>query len=393
MTTTADEFVAGVLHGNDKRLRARLLRGLLTPLAWLHQIGLEAYLLPYQAGMRRRVRLRRPDGRPVPVIAIGNLSSGGTGKTPMAALVAKRLAEDARGRRCRRVVLLSRGYRGKGEAGNLPRVVSDEANLLLGPDAAGDEPVLLARLLPGVPVVIGRDRRKSGRLAIEQFAPDVIVLDDGLQFWQLFRDLDVVLLDARRPFDNGHVLPRGLLREPPRHLKRAGAVVLTRADRATPQQLAATRARVARLVRPGTPVFAATHAPVAWVRQTDSASLPLDFLAGRDVFVFAGIADFDSFVASIEALGARTIGLRRFADHYAYSASDLGEVAANAHGCDAVVTTEKDAVKAAALWPPAGQGSGTPPPPPLLALRIALKLDDGPGFAVLLRNVVETVLR
>ncbi len=383
-----DELVTGVLNGGDARMRACLLRTLLTPLAWLHQIGLEMYLLPYRTGLRGRFRLRDADGKPVPIIAIGNLSSGGTGKTPMAALVARRLTDDGPlHKRRRRVVLLSRGYRAEEEKSAVPRIVSDGTNVLLDANAAGDEPALLARLLPGVPIVIGRDRRRSGRLAIEKFAPDVIVLDDALQFWQLHRDLDIVLLDARRPFDNGYVLPRGLLREPPRHLARAGVVVLTRADQATKSELADARDRVARFA-PRAALFSAVHAPTAWMRLPENAALPLDAFAGRDVFVFAGIADFDSFVRTVETLGARTVALKRFPDHHVYLPGDIADLARAADGCDAVMTTEKDAVKVASLWPSDGAG-GAQPPPPLHALRIALKLDDGPGFAACLREAVE----
>jgi tetraacyldisaccharide 4'-kinase len=353
------------------------------PLAGLHQAGLEAYLLPYRTGLRRRCRLRHPDGRPVPVIAIGNLASGGTGKTPMTVLVARRLHGEGR-----RVVVLSRGHGGARTAGDGPRVVSDGERVLLGPDEAGDEPALLARLLPGVPVVVGRDRRRSGRLAVERWAPDVVVLDDALQFWQLARDLDIVLLDARRPFDNGYVLPRGLLREPPRHLARAGIVVLTRADLVSPDALDAARARV-RALAPAAALFTAVHAPVAWLRVAgtgggpdDTVTLPADALAGEDVAAFAGIADSGTFVHTVEALGARVVHLEDFGDHHAYTPQDLLPIAAVP--CGAVVTTEKDLVKVARFWPP--EGAKMPPPPPLYALRIGMKLDDPAGF-------VERILR
>jgi tetraacyldisaccharide 4'-kinase len=304
------------------------------------------------------------------VIAIGNLSSGGTGKTPMAALVAGRLRDEGR-----RVVLLSRGHGGSGEAGHAPRVVSDGENVLLGPDEAGDEPVLLARLLPGVPVVVGRDRRRSGRLAVERFAPDVIVLDDALQYWQLHRNLDIVLLDARRPFDNGHVLPRGLLREPPSHLARAGIVVLTRADRVSPDELEGAKARIARLA-PRAAVFTATHAPLGWVPATadGGALLPLDALAGRTVYAFAGIADGSAFLRTVEAVGANIADSRTFGDHFAYDEAAVRQISseATARGAAAAVTTEKDLVKVAPLWP----GDG----PPLYALRVGMRLDNEAGF-------------
>lgn len=370
---TRETFVSDILHGRDTGPLAILLRGLLTPLAWLHQAGLEVYLLPYRLGLRKRYRLRRQSGRPVPTIAIGNLSSGGTGKTPMAALVASRLQAGGR-----RVVVLSRGYRGAG--GREPRIASDGERALLGPETAGDEPALLTRLLPGVPVLVGKDRRESGRRALERFKPQVIVLDDALQFWQLHRDLDIVLLDAARPFDNGYVLPRGLLREPPSHLARAGIIVLTRADRAAPDVLGRTRAQVQELA-PHADIFTARHAPVAWVPANGEAPLPTNALAEHDVSAFAGIADCGSFVTAVEGLGARIIALSDFGDHHAYTDDDIGALAAVS--CDAVVTTEKDLVKVGPLWPLDKT--------PLYALRIGMKLDDPARFWERLGSVLHAV--
>ena len=355
-----DSFVSGVLHGGDRSLGASLLRGLLTPLAWLHQTGLEIYLLPFRTGIRQRYRL------PVPIIAIGNLTSGGTGKTPMAALLAAQLRDSGR-----RVVLLSRGHGGSGESGRTPRVVSDGENLLLTPAEAGDEPVLLARLLPGVPLVIGRDRRASGRFAIERFAPEILVCDDALQYWQLHRDLNIVLLDARRPFDNGYVLPRGLLREPPSHLARAGVVVLTRADRATPDELAAAKAQIAHYA-PNAAVFTAVHAPQGWIRAADNALLPTDALSGKFALAFSGIADGAAFIETVRSLGVSVTAAKDFGDHYAYTAEDAAQLAKQARSASVAVTTEKDWVKIAALWPETG--------PPLYALRIGMKIADESEF-------------
>jgi tetraacyldisaccharide 4'-kinase len=358
-----DRFVSAVLHGEDRGIGATLLRSLvLAPLAVLHQAGLEAFLLPYRAGTRKRYRL------PAPVIAIGNLSSGGTGKTPMAERVAAHLQACGM-----RVALVSRGHGGSGEAGRTPRIVSDGTRLLLGPDAAGDEPVLLASRLPGVPVVVGRDRRASGRLAMERFTPDVVLLDDALQYWQLHRDLDIVLLDAARPFDNGYVLPRGLLREAPRRLARAGIVVLTRADRVAPAALAENIAGVRRLA-PGASIFTAAHAPVGWTEDVEAGDshLPLDALAGKSALVFSGIADGAAFVEAVRALGLRVVHARDFGDHHSYTAEDVAALRSAAEGCDVVVATEKDLVKVRARWPTGG--------PSLMALRIEMRIDDEPRF-------------
>lgn len=366
MDRRRDVFVEDVLHGGDRGIGASLIRALLVPLALLHRIGLEIYLLPYNIGLRKRYRL------PVPVIAIGNLSSGGTGKTPMAALVAGRLRTEGH-----RVVLLSRGHGGSGESGHTPRIVSDGETVLLGPEAAGDEPVLLARSLPGVPVVVGRDRRRSGKLAMETFQPDIIVLDDALQYWQLYRDLNIILLDARRPFDNGWVLPRGLLREPPSHLARAGIVVLTRSDRVSPKALAEAKAEVTRLA-PKTASFAAIHAPRDWVRASDGAMFSLEalaeILAGAAGMSFSGIADGIAFRITVEGIGVSIPASLTFPDHFAYTPESVADIVTALHdsGMAFAVTTEKDLVKVAPLWPPDA--------PTLYALRIGMRLDNEDAF-------------
>ena len=365
MTASRDRFVEGVLQGGDKTIGASLLRGLLTPFAWLHQGVLEAYLLPYNTGLRKRFRLVKSDGQPVPVVAIGNLSSGGTGKTPMAQAVAGHLQK-----RGLRVVLLSRGHGGSGESRQTPRIVSDGKSVLLTPESAGDEPILLANSLPGVPVIVGRDRRASGRLAVQTFAPDILVLDDALQYWQLHRDLNIVLLDARCPFDNGFVLPRGLLREPPSHLKRAGIVVLTRADRAAPETLAKNVAHAQNLA-PNAAVFTATHAPIGWVRASDSAILPLNALPPEPALAFSGIADGTAFAESVRSLGISVTDSRDFGDHHAYGPEDITALT-QATNARIAVTTEKDLVKVAPLWPTDGI--------PLYALRIGMSVRDGSRF-------------
>ena len=249
---------------------------------------------------------------------------------------------------------------------------------MLSPQSAGDEPVLLAQRLPGVPVVVGRDRRVSGKMACETFAPDVLVCDDALQFWQLFRDLNIVLLDARRPWDNGYVLPRGLLREPPRHLARAGIIVLTRADRASGQSLRETKAQITKYA-PHTDVFCATHAPQSWVRVGEgnalNAPLPLGHLSGETAFVFSGIADHAAFVQTVRAQNVPVVGERVFPDHYAYSQSDVSDILARAHELSAsvLVTTEKDGVKIGPLW--TGKAN-----PPIYALRVAMQIENEAAF-------------
>src|SRR5579862_5258893 len=217
-----------------------VLRAVLSALAPIYCAGLKSYLLTYRLGLRRQTRLR------CRVISVGNLTTGGTGKTPMTQALCQRLMDSGH-----RVAILSRGYGGSFERGCA--VVSDASKVHLTAAEAGDEAYLLATTLPGLPVVVGKDRRVTGALAVAQLGPDIIVLDDGMQYWQLHRDVDVVLLNAQDPFDNGWTFPRGLLREPPSHLARANIVVLTHALRAGTGKVSAVMDQVRRLA-PGRPI-------------------------------------------------------------------------------------------------------------------------------------------
>ena len=344
-----DSDVKKILSGEDKSLKASVLRLLLLPLSYLHLIGLWIFLIPYKLGIRKQFVL------PVPVIVIGNLTSGGTGKTPMTIYVARLLQQKGK-----KVVILSRGHGSKSEKGKSVRVVSDERSVLLNAESAGDEPLLLAKSLPGVPVLVGKDRRVSGIMAVEKFAPDIILLDDALQFWQLHRDLNIILVDATRPFDNGYVLPRGLLREPPSHLSRADFIVLTRADR--DEGLAKTRGLCEKYA-PGVPVLTAKHKPVGWVKVGEEEVLPLNTFTGRKIAAFCGIASPEVFRQTLLDLGVNIAQWRAFPNHHAYSKEDIEAFMA---GETVLVTTEKDAVK---LVEKGNFAS-------LYALRVELELSD-----------------
>ncbi|MEX1024539.1 MAG: tetraacyldisaccharide 4'-kinase [Planctomycetota bacterium] len=257
-----------------------------------------------------------------PVVSVGNLSAGGTGKTPAVVDIARRLA-----RRGRRVGLLSRGYRG-GAEGN-------------------DEARLLASLLPDVPHVADADRVRGGWQLIDAGA-DVIVLDDGFQHRRLARDLDLVLIDALRPWGLAGagaepvraLLPRGLLRETPAALARADAIIVTRADRVTPDELAALESELSALA-PGVPVLTASHRPVA-LRTPAGARSDVGALAGRTVELVSGIGNPEGFEATVRSLGARIAGHRRFPDHHAFVSGDLDGLGRDERW---VVVTAKDAVK------------------------------------------------
>lgn len=344
-----------------------IIRGALGGLAAVYDAGLEAYLLAERIGLRRRERL------PIPVISIGNLTVGGTGKTPMTQWLSRRLQAEGR-----RVAVLSRGHGGTSQS---VRVVSDLERVRLTAADAGDEPVLLAQALPGVPVLVGKDRRLSGREALRLFDLDVLVLDDGFQYWQLGRDLDIVLLDARRPFDNGFPLPRGLLREPMRHLKRAGVIVVTRAGRMTPAERTALAATVAGFA-PAARLFFADHKTIGFVPADALSSplLPLSLLSGARVAAVSAIAQPQSFVDMLRGTaGAEVVYEKAWADHQAITDTEAQAVMKDAvqAGADALVMTEKDAVK----WPFSADTRL-----PVYALRIEMAVEDEAGL-------MNTVLR
>ncbi len=307
--------------------------------------------------------LLRSEHPGVPVISVGNLAAGGTGKTPCVETICRVLLEAGL-----RPAVLSRGYKGslQGAAG----VVSDGSQVRLSPEAAGDEPVLLARRLPGVPVLVGRDRRETARLAVRRFGAQVLVLDDGFQHLSLARDLDVVLLDARRPFGNGHCLPRGLLRESPAALAGADLVLLTRTRRADSQRSEAVAAEVRRH-NPSVPVLPTAHSPLALVDLTTGEAGPLEPLRGLKVLAFAGIGTPEAFFRELGDLGARVLQAVPFPDHHRYTPADVEQVInwARLMNAQALVTTEKDGVRLLPYLPLSL---------PVLALRIEMAVLDRP---------------
>lgn len=266
---------------------------------------------------------------PCKVISIGNITVGGTGKTPVTIRLARELSEGERS-----VVILSRGYK---SAGSGMRVVSDQNEILLTPRESGDEPYLMATKLPGVPVVVSSNRVKAGEYIMERFAPDVILLDDGFQHLRLNRDVNIMLVDGRRGFGSGHMLPRGPLREPTSEISRADIIMVKdgKGDVSIPSKIPADLPR-----------FNFLYNPSAITSLTDEiVAGALDDLAGKNVFIFTAIADPDSFAASVKALGAKITGTLAFPDHHWFTKSDIDRLGKESHGADYVITTEKDAVR------------------------------------------------
>lgn len=279
---------------------------------------------PYRAAVwwRNRRYDRRPDlvhACGVPVVSVGNLTLGGSGKTPMVKWVARRLRAEGV-----RVALVSRGYGAEGGGPN-------------------DEALELEQSLPDVPHVQNRDRVEAARVAVEELAAQVVVMDDGFQHRRLARDLDLVLLDATQPFGFGRVFPRGALREPVAGLRRAHAVCLTRAELVETATREAVRRRVERLA-PAAVWCEATTRPVALV-SAGGESEPLEGLRGGGVAAFCGIGNPDSFRRLLAGLGADVRALLEFPDHHLYRRADVERIERVAEGADLVVCTQKDLVK------------------------------------------------
>lgn len=317
---------------------------------------------PYGAAVSVRNRLYdrnilRREKLPCPVISVGNLAVGGTGKTPTVIYLANLLRE-----RGRRPAVLSRGYGGKAKAP--VNVVSDGNRILMGWREAGDEPVLIAKAAPGVPVLAGPKRSLTGRAAVEDLGADCLLLDDAFQHRALFRDLDICLLDAALPFGNGFLLPRGPLREPPDSLRRADILLRTgdvKKEEPLQEPPALGRARLALRreaagdleAASGTPPsllsFRGIHRPQDLVEAGTGRVLPLSELRGQKVCAFAGIGRPEAFRLSLQGLGAEVAAFRAFPDHHPYGRPDVEEIRrlAAAAGADLILTTEKDGIRLA----------------------------------------------
>jgi len=282
-------------------------------------------------------RILRQVSAPAPVISIGNLAVGGAGKTPATIAVAERL----RGRG-REVAVLSRGY-GARRAG--ARVVSDGQRVLLSEEEAGDEPLLVARRLPGARVLCGPSRSELGRRAVEQLGADALLLDDGFQHRALARDLDLVVVDAASPVGNGRLLPRGPNREPWGALARAQLAWISRADQVAPERLAALCARLR--VATGRDPVVSRHAVTDVRDGTLARSRGVEALRGKRVLLACALARPDGFRATLASLGAEVAAERVFRDHHRFSGSEVEGLLREARlaACDAVASTEKDAVR------------------------------------------------
>ncbi|MGD0078912.1 MAG: tetraacyldisaccharide 4'-kinase [Sedimentisphaerales bacterium] len=266
-----------------------------------------------QAGLKTTDRTQQT----VPVISIGNITAGGTGKTPMVIWLCNFLQN--KGVKC---AILTRGYKSaKGE---------------------NDEPAMLTKNCTGAAVVVNPDRLAGAIEAVKRHRALVLVMDDGFQHRRLHRDIDIVTIDATRPFGFGKILPAGLLREPVTSLKRANAAIITRSDHILENDLSALTDTLKK-INPNMTVAQAIHSPLYAISAGDK-KIPLEQLRGKPVFAFCGIANPDAFFATIEKLGAEIVGTRIYDDHHSYSDENIEEILQQARqaGAAMVITTEKD---------------------------------------------------
>ncbi len=302
--------------------RSCILSPILAPLSLLYRFGAEL-----------RKRLIRPDTLPVPVISIGNIVLGGTGKTPACIMLCRWAKEEGYNPS---VVL--RGYGGKfhGRVG----IVSDGKRIIMSAKEAGDEACLLSENLKGVPVIISKNRHLGAKLSLKRFNTDLFLLDDGFQHISLKRSLDIVLIDSRDPFGNRRLIPWGPLREPIDSLKRADIILLTRADKS--EKVKGLKRYITERFKK--PVFLAQHIPEDIVFPYLRERISLDDLRGKKVVAFAGIAKGMEFIETLRSLDIDVSHFILLRDHSFYSPRqvDLFEKERIMHEADLIITTEKD---------------------------------------------------
>ncbi|HAM72564.1 MAG TPA: tetraacyldisaccharide 4'-kinase [Verrucomicrobiales bacterium] len=343
---TFETFILEVILEDRPGKRAAVARWVLHGLSFIFALAVKLRRFLYET------RLLRDSTLGVQVIAIGNLTVGGTGKTPVVEKFARELKNQGR-----TVAILSRGYRSKPpplsrrlvnklllrDDRTPPRVVSDGKSLLLDSETAGDEPYMLASNLKDVVVLVDKDRVKSGRYAIEKFGCDTLLLDDGFQYWRLAgRRRDIVLIDYQQPFGNEHLLPRGTLREPPSHLSRASYVFITKSDGNTGE----LRARIAKL-NSGAGVIECEHHPLYFEDVFTGEQHGLDLIRGIKVASLSGIAQPQSFEKSLIRLGGELVYSKRFADHHRFTQQEVLNAInrSKKRQAAAIITTQKDAVR------------------------------------------------
>jgi len=324
------EYIYLLMTDKDNSFFASILKGIFYLASLLYLLALKINFYLMRNGIFKTVYLEAK------VISVGNITLGGTGKTPLVELVSRIFIENAK-----KVAILTRGYKIAPGKSSMP---------------AADEPELLRIRLPQADVLAGPDRVKTGRTAICNYGADVLILDDGFQYWRLSRDTDILAIDATNPYGNGNLLPRGILREPVANIVRAGIIVITKADAVSSQQVEKIINGI-KSINPDAHIFTSTHGPEKiyefanfekmQIQPGQEENFPLEWLKDKKVLVVCGIGDPDYFVKTIESLGGVVGCSLFFQDHHPYVFGDLELITKKCRqtGVDSVLVTEKDMIK------------------------------------------------
>jgi len=341
-----EAYILSIIEDRQQGKRHLPVRIFLFTLSMIFAVLVQTRLLLYRKG------IHRPHTLGCQVISIGNLTVGGTGKTPIVEIFARTLQKSGR-----KVAILSRGYK-KDELPFLkrlsnkllfrtkqepPRVVSDGERLLLDSALSGDEPYMLANNLKDVVVVVDKDRVKAGAWAINKYGCDTLILDDGFQYLTLKHRLDIVLVDRTNPFGNWRMLPRGILREPVRNIKRAGFIFITKSNGDGAEELKKTL----RQYNTEAEIVECRHCARFLKNVYSDDVQPLEFLNGMNIAAISGIARPKGFEDELVRLGAKVLYHKRYADHHRYSQQEILDCINRGiqRGAQIIVTTEKDAVR------------------------------------------------
>jgi tetraacyldisaccharide 4'-kinase len=325
------QYLDSIISGEKKGVLPSILKGEMLELSFFALALTKLRRWMYSCGLINSERL------PCKVISVGNVVVGGSGKTPAVIAITRLLNRHTD----LKIAIASRGYksRSKGVA-----IVSDDKGILLDSDKAGDEPYLLGRNLTGIPVIIGKDRYKSGLIAIDKWGTDVLILDDGFQYLKLKRDVDIITMDSTKPFGLDYLLPRGYLRESLSTLKNADAIILTKVDQC--ENLDYIYKRLDK-ISPKVPIFESIHAPSSLIKTDTSENVSFDKYKGCNILAVSGIANPKSFAKTLDFLNPSRLEIMAFPDHHDYSQKDIENIEQSAikTKADIIIITEKDAPK------------------------------------------------
>jgi len=337
-----EPYLVAVINKEIGGWKPTIIRALLRGLSYIYSSIVQIRVFCYKN------RILRSKSLGCLVISVGNISVGGTGKTPVVEMIARKLIEGGR-----KVAILSRGYKSnnsrsqipnaKFKKEDLPKVVSDGRSLLLDVETSGDEPYMLAKAIPQAVVLVDKDRVKSAKYAIKKFNVDTVILDDGYQYLELSRQINIVLIDCTNPFGRHRLLPRGILREPVKNLDRANIFCLTKTKG---MDLYALKRKL-NILNPKADIIETNHVPVLLNDIYSGTKRDLSWLVGKKIVCVSGIASPEGFERALIELGADIISSYKFPDHHKYTKEQISEIfkCAQMQKAHALITTQKDAVR------------------------------------------------